>query len=89
MELLSNKQYCLITILQEKNYLQIHGFLTIGGRVEKNLKGLLIKSTKSLAGKVKEKILSFINESFGGSHKFKKIFSMNLAALSGSDLLTP
>ena len=54
--------------LAKKDYLQINTFLASGSRVEKNLKALLIKAIKSLGGRARGKILSFINESLGGSY---------------------
>ena len=54
--------------LVKKDYLQINAFLTSGGRVEKNLKALLIKATKSFGDRARKRILSSINESLGESH---------------------
>ena len=39
--------------LAKKDYLLINAFLTSGGKVEKNLEALLIKSIKSLGGEAK------------------------------------
>ena len=64
-----NKKCCLIASLQGKNYLQINVFLASGGRVEKNLKTLLIITTESLGSRAREKILSSIDKSFNGSHR--------------------
>ena len=54
--------------LANKDCLQINAFLASGGRVEKNLKVLLMKATESLDDGAREGILSSINESLGGSH---------------------
>ena len=43
-------------------------FLASGIRVEKNLKALFMKTTKSLSGVVRREILSFINKNLGRSH---------------------
>ena len=54
--------------LAKKDNLQINAFLASGGGVEMNLDALLIKTTKSLDGGARGKILGFIDDSFGGSH---------------------
>ena len=54
--------------MQEKNYLHINVFLASSGRVERNLKGLLIKATKSFNSKAKREILSSINENLSRNH---------------------
>ena len=45
-----------------------HAFLASGIRVERNLKVLLIKATKSFGGGTRRGILSSINENLGGSY---------------------
>ena len=54
--------------LAKKDYLQINAFLPSGDRVEKNLKILLIKATKSLSSGARRKILNFINKSLDRIH---------------------
>ena len=46
----------------------MNAFLASGGRVDKNLKALLMKATESLGGGVREKILSYIHKILGGSN---------------------
>ena len=71
MKILLNKQCCLIASLQEKNYFQINIFRASGGKMEKNLKILLMKATKSLGDRAKEKIQNFINKSLFESHNVR------------------
>ena len=61
-----NKQYRLIASLQ-KIYLQINTFLASNSRTERNLKALLMKTTESLSGKARGRILSSINKNLDGS----------------------
>ena len=54
--------------LAKKDYLQINAFLASGGKMEKNLKALLMKATKSLGSGIRGTILSSINKNLGRRH---------------------
>ena len=54
--------------LAKKDYLQINTFLASGGKVERNLEILQMKTTINLGSGAIGETLSSINESFGGSH---------------------
>ena len=65
---LLNKQCCLIASSQGKDYLQINAFLANGGRVERNLEALQMKTTASLgSGAIRETLSSI--ERLGRSHR--------------------
>ena len=62
-----NKQCCLIASFRGKNYLQINAFLASGGKVERNLEALQMKTIISLGGGAIEETPSSI-KGLGRSH---------------------
>ena len=56
-----------------------YAFLAGDIKVEKNLKPLLMKATKSILGEVEREILSFINENPGISHHAEQWWKIGVA----------